>query len=656
MNIQKDENLEAMAKSKDSSVILKDMEKYSGNFNIQHLNLLLSLRKSNSPAVSEKAIEIIGSLLKNHLVNSYSKISDETRKSFIALLKEIDPDIAETLKNDLRTDAPGNKIGQMQLLAQLDSSDETVKIISALAWENDIKVRASAVKILGTFTDIEEFSKIIRFLYDNDPRVVANTIETLEAIGNQNVLEVLMRFRKHAHNRVRANALKALWNLGHREIYDDTEEMLLSENENMRASATWLIGQIGSSSEKLVNMLEHVINDESPLVKSNVVRSCNILGTPRALELLTKVKVGDLKQIHSLARHRLHEVKLNKDSHARASAVKVLGTMINPKDLNMVLSFLNDPDQRVVANTLEVLEAIGGFHVIEYLKKYRDHRNNRVRANAIKALWKYGIRDVVEDLKIMLLDKKELMRASAVWVIGEIGREDFRLRNLLELVEKDTAEIVRRNVLKAKRKLSIMVRAAPKGSDDYFMIEVARFLMNKNPAHSSGKIGISKTSLVNQLKEDSGEKIGDAIEKLTKAGILSHEKHEDKKDYLLVGDPEVLKLFLEFYKDPLQNQIFKCSSLSDSAFRILNRLPEISKIHGTSVSGNMVLQTKFLFPEMEEDNEALDSVICELEAFGVVSVMDDRGERALQFHLQKIEEFRKVRFWISKFSGILYKK
>jgi len=589
------------------------------------------------------------------LLISFAKIAPEARNDFVFLLKQLDPHAADSLRRDVKDPEVENRIGRMQLLCMLDSPESSIKIMSTLAWDNDIKIRATAVKLLGRPIDTKDLSKIIRFLYDTDNRVIANTIETLEEIGNQNILGILLRFRKHANNRVRANALKALWNLGYREIYADILGMLQDPSELMRASATWLIGQVGHGAVELVKLLDIVVRDQSPMVKSNLVRSANTIGSPEARDILSKIKTDDVKKINTHARHRLHEMSLEKDPRTRATAVKILGPLLDPRDLAKILAFLEDPNDRVVANTVEILEAIGGLRVLEFIQKQRKHRNNRVRANALRALWRYGIRDIGDDIEIMLRDSKDLMRASAVWLIGEIGRGESRIRNLLKIVEKDRSEMVRRNIRRARSKLGLDKSKSPARDLEELAIQFVQVLLNDHMIITDENCAVSRNMLIAELKETILEPggIDGVIDNLIRRKLLAGahgEKHDEAHgDLLLVPDPEALDLFLDYRQDPVAGRTALWGRFAGRTARILDDLESLTGTFGRKTEAGGVLKTKFLFPEVNSDNYALDMLINELEGSRAVSIVEEENERAIAFQSDTIRKAQKARLWLTRF-------
>jgi HEAT repeat protein len=107
---------------------------------------------------------------------------------------------------------------------------------------------------------------------------------------------------------------------------------------------------------------------------------------------------------------------------------------------------VSDADRRVVANSVEALEALDREELLDLVRIFAAHPNNRIRANAAKALWTMGDRQARTLLDEMLADPDEMMRLSATWLLGEIDHP-LRIELLTKLSTTDPAERVRAKAL-----------------------------------------------------------------------------------------------------------------------------------------------------------------------------------------------------------------
>ncbi len=150
----------------------------------------------------------------------------------------------------------------------------------------------------------------------------------------------------------------------------------------------------------------------------------------------------------------LADIIVDEDDKVRATTVKLIAEMLDQHESSLLMKMLNDKNARVRANVIESLEAIGNRNVMGILMKYKYDKDNRVRANTLKAIWNFGHRDIRDSLEDMLLSKDGKMRASGVWLIGEIGQHQPELKSLLKVPEKDSEEIVQRNLKVARKKIA----------------------------------------------------------------------------------------------------------------------------------------------------------------------------------------------------------
>jgi HEAT repeat protein len=109
------------------------------------------------------------------------------------------------------------------------------------------------------------------------------------------------------------------------------------------------------------------------------------------------------------------------DRRVRATAVRIVELAGSVESVQVLLDALGDPDRRVRANAIEAFEELDDPRYVQMLQPFLRDRDNRVRANAAKALWNLGCTEARDELVAMLDDKDELARVSAAWAIGEIA-------------------------------------------------------------------------------------------------------------------------------------------------------------------------------------------------------------------------------------------
>jgi len=138
--------------------------------------------------------------------------------------------------------------------------------------------------------------------------------------------------------------------------------------------------------EILVRMLTSVRT--STFMAMKVLKKICGIGSPAARQVL----VNHLKEV--------------RDPFQISFLTKNLGVHFPADDLiPELLPFLSHVDDRVVANTIEGLEAIGSPKTFEIISRFLKHRHNRVRANAAKAVAGFDPRKAHDILQRMLATK-----------------------------------------------------------------------------------------------------------------------------------------------------------------------------------------------------------------------------------------------------------
>ena len=132
-------------------------------------------------------------------------------------------------------------------------------------------------------------------------------------------------------------------------------------------------------------------------------------------------------------RSSLQDLLGDPDRRVRATAIRVLELAGSATAFEALLAALADPDRRIRANAIEAFEQLDDPRFVQMLLPFLHDRDNRVRANACKALWHLGQPEAAAMLREMLADADEAMRLSAVWTLGEIRLPDAR--ELLEARE-----------------------------------------------------------------------------------------------------------------------------------------------------------------------------------------------------------------------------
>lgn len=128
------------------------------------------------------------------------------------------------------------------------------------------------------------------------------------------------------------------------------------------------------------------------------------------------------------------------DTKIRATATKVLGSVLSKNEHRYFQDLLSDGDTRVRANAIEAIEHLNDEGLIYLIIRFKHDPNNRIRANALKALFSLGRKKVAAEIIQMIHEGDPNMVLSGMWVIRQLKLVS------IEAVER-CAELTRQNNL-----------------------------------------------------------------------------------------------------------------------------------------------------------------------------------------------------------------
>lgn len=253
---------------------------------LSDLQTVLGFIRHPHDEIKALASKTASAIVKENLITRYKQMDHDVRKKLVMLLESLDSRVIDEISQDLYSDAHERRLNAIQILGLLKKNPRTKDILATLIKDRDVKVRATAVHLLGKVIGPNDFNTILTLLSDSDKRVRANTIEGLEQVGNKRLVPILLRFRNDNNNRIRGNILKALFNLGFTDIEHDLLAMLSNSSDLMKATALWVIAQIKVSTHKLVDATGRLVLSDNAMVVRNAKNALVAQGTPRALGYL----------------------------------------------------------------------------------------------------------------------------------------------------------------------------------------------------------------------------------------------------------------------------------------------------------------------------------------------------------------------------------
>jgi HEAT repeat protein len=262
--------------------VIAGLKSLGSNGSLQDLQSVMALVKSPNSSIKKAASDITCQLIRENLIVHFSELENLVKEKLCVILQSLDPSVVDEISKDLFSENEERRLRAVQVLGLLRKNPRIKDILAKLIQDRDVKVRATAVNLLGKTIGPNDHDVILSLLTDSDKRVRANTIEALESLGNKRVVPLLLRFRRDSNNRIRGNVLKALYKLGFTEIETDLLEMLEGGDNFMIASSLWVISQIKINTKKIEDAAGFCLLSDNEMVLSNATKALSALDSPRS--------------------------------------------------------------------------------------------------------------------------------------------------------------------------------------------------------------------------------------------------------------------------------------------------------------------------------------------------------------------------------------
>jgi len=161
--------------------------------------------------------------------------------------------------------------------------------------------------------------------------------------------------------------------------------------------------------------------------------------------------------------HVLVQLCADASARVRSKATSVLGEVPGSHTDILIERLINDPDARVRANAIEVLEGRMDEKVVAILAERALAANGRERANAVKALCRLKVSTAGKQLIDMLRDSRAEHRISALWVLRQIGWWQL-VNEVGRLAKSDDNVRVRRYALGVLKGVAELLKEQKKAS------------------------------------------------------------------------------------------------------------------------------------------------------------------------------------------------
>ena len=437
----------------EEEMVEPDSEDIIIDVNPAAVDLLISSLNEKDPAVRSQAAWALGDI-------GEQKSGDLNRKIVIALdmaLKDTNPDVRVTV---------------VSALAKIEGDEAVRGIINSLKDE-DVRVRREAARALIRLKAENGVRGLIESLNDHDYLIQKYAILALGAIGREEAIEPLKKLFSSGKSILRPEIISALARigkkevipfivsalldsdpptkgeaclaLGHLEAYEEMDSLLASlKNRHfyVRRSAVWSLSKLGTNTDKSIQELISILEDEDASVRLQTCRTLAELKAEPALKPLEKRLADDDKFVRRSAARAIVDIG--------GSAIEVLMSSLTSEN---ILS------QRESAWALGYMAGIGGKVSVPPLLNSLKDKDTILRRNTA---WAFGrIKDIysVDALLEALSDNDTEVRRNSAWALGEV-REKNALPGLIEHLS-DEARVVRAESARALGKIRDVAALEP---------------------------------------------------------------------------------------------------------------------------------------------------------------------------------------------------
>ncbi|NLI79033.1 MAG: HEAT repeat domain-containing protein, partial [Candidatus Riflebacteria bacterium] len=348
-------------------------------------------------------------------------------------------------------------ISAITALGRIKSQFSIPLLKRLLAQEKSPRIRSTIIMALGGMANDRLLPIFQNALRDEDARVRSNAIEAIESIKSSSIVGIIQPYLEDPNNRVRANVAKAIFKYGDFDVSETLAQMLGHDDKWFRSSAAYAMGEIRDV--RFIPRLAQALKDEDPDVRRNATNALRKIESANAIPHLIPLLEDPnydvrVQAVIALARCSpdkavdLFTQKLAQEENSivRATLVSCLGDCAGAGHQEILARYLDDPDPRVVSNTIEAIQKVSRRKpdpgMITQLENLLSHEDNRVKSNAIKALWIWNEFSVLDNLHDLLHNTDEKHRQSAVFVLGEIGQAIARSKALTQAVNDLIARLV----------------------------------------------------------------------------------------------------------------------------------------------------------------------------------------------------------------------
>jgi len=293
-------------------------------------------------------------------------------------------------------------------------------------------VRSALVKSLSIDKSGTNLPLIVRCLIDDDNRVRANALEALGNLKGRNVVDLLLPMKDDSQHRVRLNVLHVLYKQYDEAIFQEFAMLSKDDDKLVRSATAFTLSKIPS--RKSFPLLLNLIKDVEPMVRRNAVIALssekNITYLKYFVDLYMKEEDNTVKKVLVNAM-MVNDTEKSVDRLFRAAEglgdegkwrfCQALSIMKSDMSVSFLTKYLSSNNPKV---RKECIEALGNYDqkdIIDLLLPYLNDPDEDVKLVAAKVLWKFGIMNAYTSLKKMVASRDENLKRKAKYVLSLMG-------------------------------------------------------------------------------------------------------------------------------------------------------------------------------------------------------------------------------------------
>ncbi len=298
----------------------------------------------------------------------------------------------------------------LRLLCIMRELDSIPILIDKYHQDEDLRRKALMISFLARFRSVTLLPIFDEGLQARDARLRANSIE---AVGDLTLPpdEIKRRVEEHLHdpnNRIRANAILAIAKLEPEKIKPEIQEMVTSNDVQLRRSAAFILGMIPS--DEYHDLGAALIADKSEVVRKRMIQSLRNFSSEFVFNQLDLALSDQNKWIRKHAidmasrlskfphKKILGLLKTERAAPNLESCLNFFVTHPIEEAMNAIKLHVKDRRLPVVKALLAAVASIGGVEGVKSVAPRLEQRDPQVIRALSEILIKAGERKILEDL------------------------------------------------------------------------------------------------------------------------------------------------------------------------------------------------------------------------------------------------------------------